>query len=134
MWFDRLYFSVMFFTVLTCQRNVNILGIVALTLLLRFIDESAYFLLDNLNLPSKALLYGVVGYFFWFLRYDPLSPLLFSIFLLTITAEIYWLYSAYPAPEVNWEILLIFLNLLARHCLFRRVMWTERFFPQKGCF
>ena len=134
LWFDRFYILVMIITVLTCKKNVNILGVVAISVLISVIDESSYLLLADLAQPLKILVYGVIGYFFWCWRYDSLSPLLFIIFFLTITAEIYWQYKAYPAPQINWEVQLIFLCFLMRHCLFRRVWWTERFFPQQGKF
>lgn len=132
--FDRMYFVVLVIVILTCHRNVNILGVVLLSMVLRLFEESAFILLVDLTFPLKICLYSFIGYFFWRWRYDSLSPLLFGILSITIAAEIYWQYSAYPAPGINWEMLLIFLAVFARHCLFRRIWWTERFFPQQGYF
>lgn len=125
--FDLLFIGVLVFTALICRKDINVLGVITIIFLLRALDEAVWFFING-NIETKLLLYSFSLGISYYLRHDWAAKLLLIVTLIISSIEVYWFASAYPPPEIYWNIALIIVTLIARNLIFSRVSITENWF------
>lgn len=137
-YFDRLFEMVIFilfvFYTITLKtyefKNINVVGILAILLAERFIEEVAYY--SDVWAVQEGFIYICAGLVFYKLKYDNLiKHLYFPVTLAAVFSSFYWYVTGYDAPNVHYYIALLLLNVLVRHFFMMRVFIIKRFTDNK---
>lgn len=129
--FDRLFFSLLFLIVYAFRKDINLLGIISIIIVERLSEEIAFLLvLDNWIL--KLATYGLAFYVLKMRMKDSLFIPVSVCLLMTIGAELYWLFTDYKFLNTHWYAFLISLNLLVRKAISSRVFLTIEHFDVSG--
>lgn len=120
-YFDYIYLSVLLVLIALNLKERNLLSV----LLIAFVDQLSGKVL--LQIFMVGLLYKIPVYIFliylaWRLRYAQLGALAIAVLIIAIGAECYWAVKDHPAPVIHFYLLLMFIVLLMRRCLFLRTV------------
>ncbi len=131
--FDRIFIGVFIFTAVVCRNNVNVLGVVAILILQRLLEESAWSISElDYQYVVKPAFYLVAIFSYWSFKFDPLAKVLLASLIVSLGAELYWAYFNLPAPEIYWYNGIAASCMLVRYLLFVRVGYTSELFPRQA--
>ena len=131
--FDRLFICILIFTAVICRKNINVLGVVVILLLQRFLEETAWSISElDFQMVVKAAFYFLAIFAYWKIKYDGMAKVLLVALILSISAEFYWIYHSLKAVQIYWYIGVLASSLFFRHLIFMRVSFTESFFPKSA--
>lgn len=131
--FDRIFIGVLIFTAFICRKNVNVLGVIAILVIQRLLEESAWFISEQeFKTAIKALFYTSALFTWYKIKYDPTSRMLAIALILSLSSELYWYLAGKGAPEIYWYVGLAAVCLFTRHLLFLRVSYTDDFYPGRA--
>ena len=131
--FDRIFIGVFVFTAIVCRNNVNVLGVVAILILQRLLEETAWSISElDYQYIVKPIFYLVAVYAYWSFKYDPISKVLLAALIISLGAEFYWQYNDINPPQIYWYTGVIVSSLFVRHLLFVRVSYTSDLFPKQA--
>lgn len=125
--FDRLFIFVLLFTMLVCRKNINVVGIVAILLAVKVLDEGAW-LLQN----SDWVLVGKIGFYLcaalacYWAWYDKLAKLLLIVLIMSLATETYWFLAGRDSISLQWFNFMLAANLFVRDLIFSRVQYTQK--------
>lgn len=119
LYFDRLFLVVLVAVLTIVKVNKDLVSILLGLLLVRSLDEVAFFISDISQ--AKVLFYSLSFYILFKLRHDQLIRLFVGpIYLLSLTTELYWYSIGYGAPSIHTYVVLLSINSLFRHFLIVR--------------
>ena len=127
--FSQLYLGTLAFIAILCYRDINILGVLALSVIVHLIINIAWLFISD-ALLNKALIYLMLMITLWLLKEEDHRSYITAILAASLLSELYWFITDYNAPRLHWYCLLINLNMLLRHFLLTRVFITSHFFPK----
>lgn len=131
--FDRIFLGVLIFTGVICRKNVNVLGVVAIVLCIRMVEELAWIVIESeISAIVRLCFYSISVLTYFRLRYDPLSRLFFVAISLCLISEAFWFLNDRKSPDLHWYLLMMALAMFTRHLIFSRVSYTEDYFPKKA--
>lgn len=131
--FDRIFIAILIFTAIICRKNVNVLGVVVILVLQRLLEEGAWFVSETeFQIFTKIGFYCIAAFAYYRMKYDPISKVLLVSFAVSVLSEFYWLSYGKNAPEIDWYIMALTVNLFTRHLIFMRVSYTEDYFPNRA--
>lgn len=126
--FVQVYFILLGFIALLFIRDVNMLGLIFLEAVAHIGTMLAWHFLDDI-LVIKIFVYGFIFLSLYLLKYEEKRKYIIGFMAVSLSAEIYWLVIGYDAPKIYYYLILINLNVILRHFLFRRVFITAQIFP-----
>lgn len=131
--FERAVFFILLVCLLLCRRNINNFGVVLAVVIGAITEEVARQLVPYLHhYYLKLLVYGLIGYGFWWFRSDYRNNLTAGVSLLVaVVVESYQFVNGVVGNDLIWHVLLIFNALLVRWMLFMRFTYTEKWFASK---
>lgn len=106
-----------------------LLGGILILLALRLVEE-ALWLIHSEHWGFRALIYAGGLALCYALRYTRFARITAALIVLTLTANLFWLYTGYPTPSTTWVIVMLLLNQSARHLVFTRPFWSPRYLPK----
>lgn len=130
--FDRLFVITLIILLLLFKRSIDIIGIIAILLAQRAIEEFAYPLVSTDFALVKLLVYLFCGLGLWKIRRDASALFLAPTLLALVAAEGYWWYSQYDAPNVWWFALLAGVAMAVRKSIWKRSYYTRMYFPERN--
>lgn len=131
--FDRIFIGVLIFTGIVCRKNIDVLGVVAILIGLRILDESGWYIFEHADpTVAKVGFYLLAIASFFKLKFDPLSKLMLLCLVAALSAEIYWFATDATNKSIHWYMYALFLALVKRYFIFVRVSYTEDWFDGRG--
>lgn len=131
--FDRIYIIIIIGTAYILRKNHDVLGIMIILAVSHLMQDLVHYWTqeDNVYLV-KILVYCCVLFTIYQLWYDSLNKLALAITATAISAEIYWVVTAYSAPNIFWFVFLTNQSLILRHLLLCRTAYYRQYLQVKG--
>jgi hypothetical protein len=129
--FDWLFFGILFFIGLICQKNVNLLGVVLIFVCAKLVEELGWIIFSD-NVLTRIIVYLSLMITLKIIKEETYKIPIAILLFLSVIIEFYWMIVDYAAPEIYWYIFEINIAVLVRHYLFMRVFFTRRLFPGRS--
>ena len=124
--FDRIVLAALLGAALVSYRfNPNLLGLVAILLAGRVIEESIWLIRNEQWLFRIGVYIVGLGLCYW-LRYTHLAKVTAATIILVGLTNLYWHFTGYDAPRLTWSVIILLLDQVVRHLVFLRPHYTAR--------
>lgn len=128
--FDRLFLSLCFVVAaLSFFKDKNTFTIFCIIIIGILIEEFLWYFRQD-HVSFKMLLYGISLVVFYRLRYDTFSKIAGVVLVVVIISEVYWWQTQYPAPRMEWGIVMLTMPVIIRHFIFFRPVYAGKLFPK----
>ncbi len=128
--FDQLYLIFLSLIALYARKNVNLLGIVAILILAKALEQLIYTALAMNNNTQWALY--IVGFLSLLVfKKERCFRYYFALLLVSLFNDLYAMYSVSSNHSIIWYLFLTLNAFITRRLIMKRPFITVRYFPDK---